>query len=92
MEQTVKLTITPPSKSAPGFAKRLRRAAAFQEKIAARQLSAQLVDDMVEFIADYCEGDDKAALREILWDLSEEQFTDVLGALSGGDAQVPPVS
>ena len=91
---SVKLVITPPSHTSPGFAKRLRKAASFQESIIKRELTASVIDELVGFLADYCatEGLSAEETREILWELSEDQFTELLSAVSGGGAQVPPVS
>lgn len=91
----VTITITPPSKTAPGYARRLRRAAAFQENISSGQMSAKIMDDLIAFLADYCqagEGTAPAQVQDALWDLSEEQFVSMLGAVTGGGAQVPPES
>lgn len=90
-ENIVTIRVTPPSKSAPGFARRLRRAAAFQEKVQAGHLSSEIVDDLIEFLADFCEGE-REQVKEYLWEMSELQFIEILGSVSGGDAQVPPGS
>lgn len=95
MPQNIKISINPPSKTAPGYAKRLRRAAAFQESIASGQMSARIMDDLIIFLSDYCqagEGTTPEQVQEALWELSEEQFVDVLSAVTGGGAQVPPES
>ena len=93
-QMTVTIQVNPPSKTAPGFARRLRRAAAFQQKVSQGSLSPDVLDDLIDFLADYCEveGSDRDQVKEALWDASEEQFTALLSAVSGGGAEVPPVS
>ena len=85
------VTITLPDKTTPGFARRLHRAALFQERVKEGGFTADLVKDLIEFMADFIEGDRDAA-REYLWDCSEFQFNDFLGAVNGGSTeQVPPL-
>lgn len=89
-ELIVTVRIRVPDKSTPGFARRLHRAASFQERTKAGEFSPKLVEEMIDFLADFVEGD-KAQAKEYLWDCSEEQFTSLLASVSGGDAnEIPP--
>jgi hypothetical protein len=84
------VTIKVPDKNSPGFARRLYRAAQFQERVKSEGFTAELITGMIDFLADYIEGDREQA-REYLWDCTELQFNELIGAVSGGSAeQIPP--
>jgi hypothetical protein len=91
--ENAKINLVPPNKSTPGFARRLRRVAAFQKKMADREQSEEMVDEMINFLAEFCTCDVPAAdIKEVLWDASEEQFSQMLSAVAGGGSEVPPVN
>jgi hypothetical protein len=86
----MQVSIKVPNKNTPGFARRLHRAAGFQERVKQGEFSALLVEQMVEFLSDYIEGD-KAEATEYLWECTEVQFQEMIGAVSGGSTeQIPP--
>lgn len=75
-----------PSKDTPGYPRRLRAAADFQKRMQDGGLDASLVDSMIDFLSAYIEGE-----KDALWDCSENQFFELLSAVSGGgEATVPP--
>lgn len=85
-----KLIVNVPGKDSPGYLRRLHNASQFQVKIKTEGFTPELVNAMVEFLADYVEGDREEA-KSLLWDCSENQFNDLMSAVSGGGAeQVPP--
>jgi len=87
----MQIVVNTPTKDSPGFARRLHRAATFQERVKSEGFTASLVESMVDFLADYVEGEREQA-KEYLWDCSETQFMELLGAVSGGSTeQIPPV-
>jgi hypothetical protein len=83
------VTIKIPDKNTPGFARRLYRAAQFQERVKSEGFTPDLVSGMIEFMADYIEGDKEQA-KEYLWDCTEVQFNELLGAVGGSAEQIPP--
>ena len=84
------ITIKVPDKNTPGFARRLHRAAGFQERVKTGEFTADLLEQMIEFLADYIEGDRKLSV-DYLWDCTEVQFMEMMGAVTGGSAeQIPP--
>jgi hypothetical protein len=86
----MQIVIKVPDKFTPGFARRLHRAAGFQERVKVGEFSAKLVEEMVDFLADYIEGD-KTEAKEYLWDCTEVQFQEMIGAVAGGSTeQIPP--
>jgi hypothetical protein len=87
------LHFTPPNKQTPGFAKRLKRALVFQQQISSGNATPQLVDDIIQFLADYIKDVPRDLAVELLYDASEEQFMDMLTGITGSEeAQVPPPS
>jgi len=84
------VTIKAPDKTTPGFARRLYKAAGFQERAKSGEFTPALMAEMIDFLSDYIEGD-KAQSIEYLWDCTENQFMEIMGAVAGGSAeQVPP--
>jgi len=90
--ENVKVVITPPGPQAPGFARRIRRAAYFQDAVSGGKITATLIDELVLFLADYCEGPREDVI-EHLWGCSQDQFMEILSAVAGGSgSEVPPVN
>lgn len=86
---TVTINIRTPDKNTPGFARRLYRAAHFSEQMKTG-FTPSLIEEMIDFLAEYIEGD-KAAAKEYLWDCSETQFNEMISAVSGGSSdEIPP--
>jgi hypothetical protein len=89
METTIKIAIKVPDKNTPGFARRMYRAAKFGESMKAG-VTPSLIEEMVDFLSEYIEGD-RAQAKEYLWDCTELQFNQMIGAVSGGSTeQIPP--
>jgi hypothetical protein len=87
------LHFTPPNKQTPGFAKRLKRALQFQQQISAGQATPQMVDDIIQFLADYVTDVPREQAVDLLYEASEEQFMDMLTGITGSsEAEVPPPS
>lgn len=85
-----KVNFQVPGKDSPGFMRRLYRAAKFQERVKEEGFTAEIVEDMINFLSDYIEGDKEQA-KVYLWDCTENQFDELLGAVSGGSTeQIPP--
>lgn len=85
------LVIKVPDKNTPGFARRLYRAAGFQQRVQSGEFSTELITDMIDFLSDYIEGD-KEKGKEYLWDCTETQFNEMIAAVSGGGSnETPPV-
>lgn len=84
------IVINIPTKETPGFARRLYKAANFQERVKSEGFTPALIEGMIDFLSDYIEGDKEQA-KLYLWDCSESQFSELLGAVSGGSTeQIPP--
>lgn len=79
------LIFEPPSPDAPGYLRRLRQAVAFQESIKAKQLTPQVIDDLTGFLSAYFAGVPQAEAKEMLLDASENQFQEMLQAITGKD-------
>lgn len=87
----VKLVFHLPDKSEPGYLLRMRRALELNQRINDGSPSAQLIDDLVEFLLDYVrEPSNREQARQALYMASEEQILSVFEALRGGGADVIP--
>jgi len=89
----MKLVLKVPDKETPGFFRRLAKATKFQEQIKSEGVSSELVNSMVDFLADYVEAESKETAKELLWDCTENQFNELMVAISGGgkaEEVVPP--
>jgi len=85
------LTFTPPGRDTPGYLRRMREALRFQELIQEKP-SVQTVDAMIDFILNFVtEPKDKDEARALLLDASEQQFTDMLGAITGDMTEENPM-
>ena len=85
-----KLTLNVPTKESPGFLRRMYRATQFQEKIRAG-ITAELIAQMVDFISEYVTCDPPENKIDALWDVSEDQFNELLAAVTGGGAKESPL-
>lgn len=86
----MQLVFNVPSKDTPGYPRRLYTAAKFKESMSQGGFTPELVESLVDFLSAYVEGDNP---KELLWDCTETQFTDLLKAVTGGgEATVPPQS
>lgn len=80
-----------PDKTTPGYLRRAKKALEFSQKLG-DTTTPELIDEMVEFLVDYVSSPtERDAKIEALWDVSEDEFSNMLNALSGGGAStVPP--
>ena len=84
------LEVAVPDRRAKGFIRRQRRALELRDEIASGGYTIGTLDRLVEFILDFVTSPaDRAVARELVFDLSEAEFADILGALSGSDAAPP---
>lgn len=85
------MKIAVPGKDKPGYLKRQRRAVSFSRAFSDRDVTPELLDELVDFLADFVvEPADREQAKELLWDASEEQFSEILAAISGGGSSVNP--
>lgn len=85
----MQLVIKIPDKNTPGYPRRIHRALSFQKRMK-EEVSAELFEEMINFLAEYVEGD-KTQAKESLWDCTEDQFNEIITAvLGGGASEVPP--
>lgn len=83
------LHFTLPGRETPGYLRRMREALRFQEMLNANP-SVEAMDAMVDFLLNYVdEPKDKAQARELLLDASEQQFMELLGAVTGEAEETP---
>ena len=72
-----------PDRDAPGFLRRQRGVLEMRQRMTG-DLTPDSVDALVEFLLPYVlEPADRDQAREALWDASQEQFDDMLQALTG---------
>lgn len=84
----MKVVFEPPDKDSPGFLKRMKRAISFQDAIKNNQLSEAVVDNMIDFLADFIkEPADKEEAKAYLLDASQAQFEDMLKALNNTEQE-----
>jgi hypothetical protein len=85
------LVFTPPDENTPGFLRRQREALKFMQLLKGDP-TVEAVDGMVDFLVEFVtEPADKNEAVEALWDASEAQFNELLGAVLGkaDDAEDP---
>lgn len=74
-----------PGKDEPGYLRRLTRALELNEQLKSGP-TPQLFTAMVEFLAPLIDGTESVEqAKEIIWDLSENQFRQAFDAMLGGD-------
>ena len=82
-----------PDSTTPGFLKRMKRALSFSEQIQAGKLSAEMIDGLVDFLADFViEPTDRNEAKLLLLDASQEQFEGMLAAVTGANANPVPLA
>ena len=89
-EQVSKLVFELPTPQSPGYLKRMRSAIEYNKKIKSRDgLDPGVIDDLVGFLLPYVkEPEDRTEAREMMFnDLTEEQYGDILKALSGKEEE-----
>lgn len=87
----MEIEFTVPGKDAPGFLRRVKRAAEFQSVVRdPKRFDAAAVDALVAFLADYVtKPADRPEAVEALLDASADQFNDLLAAIT---TSVAPLS
>jgi hypothetical protein len=84
----VQIVFTPPDKKTSGFLRRQRKAIEFQTLLKQEQ-NVEMLDKMVDFLSDFVTvPETKEAKIEALWEASQEQFENMLQALTGLSNQV----
>lgn len=85
------LHFTLPGRETPGYLRRMREALRFQELMTATP-SIETVDAMVDFLLNFVdEPKDKNEARELLLDASEQQFMELLTAITGDREEENPM-
>jgi len=93
-----RLVFSPPGRHAPGFLRRMRQAAVLERKLA-KDVTLEVVDEMVEFLLDFIvEPQDRQKAEELLWEASQDDFEAMLGTVTGasvgeddGETEAPKV-
>ncbi len=79
-----------PTAETPGFLKRQRAAVALQTELASGA-TVETVERLVEFLLEFAkEPEDRAAARELIWDLPQAKFEEVLKGIT--ESQASPKS
>jgi len=79
-----------PDAKAPGFLRRQRRALEFMRKLNAVDTAPDetVVDDLVAFVSDFVtEPEDREVVADHIWDMSQDQFMEVLSNIAGADVK-----
>ena len=93
-----------PDRNSPGYLRRVLKITRLQAALTQVQKEAasgaddpdvlirvaNAMDEMVNFIAPYCQTSDGADAREALLDLSEAEFSQIFVALQGGSRPLSP--
>lgn len=93
MADTPEIVIKPPSKDKPGFLRRQRHWMGIQKRLD-EVGGEEAFDEMLDYLLSEAEitAPDGVDLREALLDLSEAQYAEIFGALSGRSRAVDPQS
>lgn len=89
-ERVAELVITMPGPEAPGFLRRARDGLRFQELLAAgmQNASSEDIDGITGFIADFVTNMPRADAIELIYDLSELEYAQIMGIITGAGASV----
>jgi Mg2+ and Co2+ transporter CorA len=86
-----KLVVDIPGPNAPGFLRRQKRALAIRERWV-KDFSPDVIDELAKFLAEFVsQPADEAKAIEAILDASESQILEMLEAIGGGGAEVPPL-
>lgn len=84
----MQVVFEPPDKNSPGFLRRMKQATAFQEAINSKKLTEKVVEDLASFLSAYIKvPEDREEARNLLYDASEVQFTEMLDSIRGLNAE-----
>jgi len=82
-----------PGSNEPGFLRRSKRALELQETIqsaSSGHIASSIIDELIDFLLDYVtEPTDRAEARELLLDASQDQFNEMLAAITGLNSENP---
>lgn len=81
-----------PTPETPGFLRRMKRAMYFSEQFSAGRVTASLIDELVEFLADFIVEMDREEAKAALLDATQEQFTNMLNAVIGVQGESVPLA
>ena len=92
MGKRQKLVFSPPERDAPGYLRRMRMVAKFQQQeFGSDEATPEFFNELVEFMADFIIKPKKRELvKKLLWDASEEEFDKMLEALAGSTEDTSP--
>ena len=85
-----KLVFELPTAQTPGYLKRMKSAIEYNRRLKGRDpMDPEMVDDMVGFLLPYItEPKDREEARNLMYeDLTEEQFSQMMVALTGADKE-----
>ena len=92
-EVSVPIVMKPPSPDSKGYLKRMARIVRFQATVTGGKLDEPALDDLVEFLSEYVvKPADRDEAKELIWDLSENEFMKALSLMGGATDEVPPQS
>jgi hypothetical protein len=92
-DMTIKVEFKAPSKDSPGYLKRMRRAIEFGSILKSGEATPELLDNLVNFLANYVTEPQGDAAITALWELTEEQFLQLIDVVKGGSGNaVPPTN
>lgn len=87
-----KLKIEPPTKDTPGYLKRVRTVTTLIQRINGNEVSPELIDNFIDFVLPYViEPEDRNEARELLLELSENEYMAILNAVTNTEDNVPKV-
>ena len=91
MPTDVKLVFQVPGRTAKGFPRRMLRATQFKAAFDANQVTPDVIQGLVAFLTDFVEieGMEKEQVQEVMWDLSQDEFENLLGEITGGKQDAP---
>ena len=89
MSDNQKIVFVVPSKDSKGFARSIARVLELQEMKDSGSMNSAGWKNLVEFLADYVQAETRELAIELVWDASESQWDEMLGALGGASNVVP---
>lgn len=90
---SVKIVFQPPSKDSPGYLKRMRQAMQFGTSLKNGEATPEMMDDLVKFLSGYVTEPQGDAAIDALWEMTEEQFLQLIEVIKGGSGnELPPTS
>lgn len=82
--KTRRLVLNPPTKKDRGYLKRAKKGLYFKKEMAKENPDPEIVDEMIEFLADYVEKpEDRDEAIELFWNATEEEIDMMIEAVTG---------